>query len=546
MNETHAKLLDCTLRDGAYLIDKKFGDEYIHGIIQGLLDANVDIIEIGFFQDEGFGEGKTVFKNSKDAKRFIPDQKGNTLFTVLADFSRYSVSNLDECDSSSIDAIRACFFRSERKEVIDFCKKVKEKGYKLFVQPVDILGYSDIELIDLINDVNSIEPYCFSIVDTFGSMYVDDLSRVFSLINHNLTMNCLIGFHSHNNMQMSNALSQEFLRMTYGLRKVIVDTTISGMGRGAGNTPTELVMDFMIKKLGYSYKIDAILDLIDNYMDNIRTRCDWGYSTNMFLCGSYSAHVNNIAYLTKKNSISYKDIRFILNKIGSQARKRYPYELLEQTYVDYLDSQIDDSDCFNKLKNIFKNKNIVIIAPGKKANDEKDKIIQYVQRLDNYIVVSINFVPGFIKSDYIYMSNKRRYNYWKNNVDFINTKKILVSNIKKESDDDFVISFNRLVKCGWDCMDNSSLMLLRLLDQLEVSSIAIAGMDGYSINEENKTNYADEYLELYNVHNNPNEINREISEMLIDFINTRMSKAELKFITSSKFAYITENEFHDR
>ena len=50
----HAKLLDCTLRDGAYLIDKKFGDNTIHGIINGLVKTGVDLIEIGFLQDDGF------------------------------------------------------------------------------------------------------------------------------------------------------------------------------------------------------------------------------------------------------------------------------------------------------------------------------------------------------------------------------------------------------------------------------------------------------------------------------------------------------------
>ena len=71
-------------------------------------------------------------------------------------------------------------------------------------------------------------------------MYQDDLHRIFEIINHNLIPTCKVGFHSHNNMQMSNALSQEFIRMTYGKREIVVDGTISGMGRGAGNTPTEL------------------------------------------------------------------------------------------------------------------------------------------------------------------------------------------------------------------------------------------------------------------------------------------------------------------
>ena len=98
----HVQLLDCTLRDGAYLIDKKFGDNVIQGIIKGLMKSNVDVIEIGFFQDDGFGEGKTVFLNSSDAKRFIPEDKNDAMFTVLADCSRYSISNLDAYDLSLI------------------------------------------------------------------------------------------------------------------------------------------------------------------------------------------------------------------------------------------------------------------------------------------------------------------------------------------------------------------------------------------------------------------------------------------------------------
>lgn len=66
-----------------------------------MVKAGIDCIEIGFFQDEGAGDGKTVYLNSEDAKRFIPKEKNGCLFTVLADCSRYSVSNLDKCDGTS-------------------------------------------------------------------------------------------------------------------------------------------------------------------------------------------------------------------------------------------------------------------------------------------------------------------------------------------------------------------------------------------------------------------------------------------------------------
>ena len=71
----------------------------------------------------------------------------------------------------------------------------------------------DGELIEMIELLNKVEPYCFSIVDTFGSMYEEDLQHVYSVIEHNLAPSIKIGFHSHNNMQLSNALSQAFLRM---------------------------------------------------------------------------------------------------------------------------------------------------------------------------------------------------------------------------------------------------------------------------------------------------------------------------------------------
>lgn len=534
----NAQLLDCTLRDGAYLIDKKFGDNTIHGIIRGLVKARMDYIEIGFLQDDGFGEGKTVFRDSADASRFIPADKGNSAFTVLADYSRFTVDNLDMRREDSIDAVRECFFKHERYDAIAACYKLKEKGYKVFVQPVDILGYTDAEILELIALVNQLEPYCVSIVDTFGSMYEEDLQHIYSLIDYNLLCSIKIGFHSHNNMQLSNALSQSFLRMAVGKRQVIVDGTISGMGRGAGNTPTELIAQYMVAKLGYNYAMDALLDIIDSYMDNIRARCTWGYSTPYFIAGCYSAHVNNIAYLTQKNSIRSRDIRYILNKVGAQSRKRYDYDLLEQTYLEYLQSDVDDTKMLGTLRNTLSGRPIVIIAPGKSASTCSEKIAEYI-RANNAITITVNFLHDTIPSDFVYMSNVRRYRYWQNSPIFAGIKKIITSNVLTVGDaQTAIVSFTRLVKCGWEHLDNSTIMLLRLMDILQVESIAIAGFDGYGFQSEE--NYATSYLELANVKENPAALNEEISSMLKDYLETRLNTIPITFITPSRFSSVLE------
>lgn len=532
----HAMLLDCTLRDGAYLVDKKFGDTIIKGIIKGLVESRVDAIEIGFLQNDGLGEGKTVFKSSTDAEKFIPEKRGNSLFTVLADYSRYDINNLDNYTGKSFDAIRACFFKKERYDVIEFCKKIKEKGYKVFVQPVDILGYSDEEIIELLRLVGSVEPYCISIVDTFGSMYQEDLERLFHLLNHNLPMECKIGFHSHNNMQMSSALSQAFLRLSFGQRKVVVDSTISGMGRGAGNTPTELIAQYMVSKLGYNYDMDAILDLIDTYMPGIRSKCDWGYTTPYFIAGAYSAHVNNINYLLNKNCVNSKGIRYVLNKIGNIPRKRYDYDLLEKTYIDYLSAEMDDSDDLNTLRTNLSGKGILIIAPGPSSINHLGLIENYIAEHNDVRVISVNFIPEQVNTDLLFISNVSRYKYWKNDDKFNAVKKILTSNVTSDlTEKAYIISYQRLIKCGWENMENSCILLLRLLDELNVKSIAIAGFDGYEYDQSSHKNYAQSNLEMKEAFEKAVTVNREISEMFNDYKMTRKNNIPISFVTPSRF-----------
>ena len=98
------------------------------------------------------------------------------------------------------------------------------------------------------------------------------------------------------------------------------------------------------------------------------------------------------------------------------------------------------------------------------------------------------------------------------------------------------------VWCGWDHIDNSTLMLLRLIDMFNVNSINIAGFDGYRFGCKNEKNYASSDLELSNVRDNPKELNKEIESMLKDYRETRKGNAEITFITDSRFAKIFQKD----
>ena len=106
-------ILDCTLRDGAYLIDSQFGNTAIKGIIEGLTESGIDVIECGFLKDEPHREGTTIFNNAAQLRSFLPTDKRHSSYVCLADYSRYHIDNLEPYDGTSIDGVRACFFKSE-------------------------------------------------------------------------------------------------------------------------------------------------------------------------------------------------------------------------------------------------------------------------------------------------------------------------------------------------------------------------------------------------------------------------------------------------
>lgn len=533
-------ILDCTLRDGAYLIDGQFGNTAIKGCIRGLTESGVDVIECGFLKNEPHKNGTTIFNNTKQIQPFLPEDRKHASYVCLADYSRYNIQQLEPYDGSSIDGVRACFFKSERYDVISFCREIVAKGYKLYVQPVDILGYTDAELLELIEMINNLEPYAFSIVDTFGSMYREDLQRVFYLVHHNLCANTKIGFHSHNNLQMSFSLSQDFIEISQGLRDIVVDATMAGMGRGAGNTNTELVMQYMNRKFNSGYNIDTILDLIDNYIDGFQNEYEWGYSIPYFLAGSHSAHVNNISYLATKAGIASRDINYLLNRLDSSDRKRYDYDLLETTYMEYLNTLCEDSQALQQLTEILSGKNILMLLPGHTLVTHKASIDDYY-RDKNPIVISVNLLSSDFSIDFAYFSNKNRYQFWKSATHFKEYRKIVTSNVTTtEENNQFIIDFKRLVKCGWEQLDNSGILLLRLLDLMNVNSIAIAGFDGYSHNSSSK-NYIQKSMEKTRNTLNAEEANRNIRSMLEDYINTRKSCCNISFITPSLFENAIKN-----
>lgn len=532
----NVKLLDCTLRDGAYIVNSQFGTPAIRGIVNKLQDANVNIIECGWLKNDPHKEGTSFYHVPDDFLPYLSHKDNSITYTAMIDWDRYDLSYLPPYDGRSIDAIRVVFPHGRHKEGMEVARGIREKGYQIYFQAANTMAYSNEDLLDLAAAVNDLKPVSLSVVDTFGAMYEEDLERVVSVLDGALDPGIQLGFHSHNNQQLSFALTTHFIKlMQKSGRNCVVDASLCGMGRGAGNATTELVVSYLNRKCGCHYDMDAIMDAIDVYMGYFQENYNWGYSTPYFIAGMYECHVNNIAYLLKNHRTTAKDMRNIIESLDPADRRKYDYDLLEKKYLANQDHYFADDNAVAALKDAVAGRPVLLVAPGKQALSCQADIQSYIEK-EHPVVIGVNAIlPGY-QYDYVFFVNPARYEYARETdpAAFDKFQKIILSNIKTTAGEgEAIVSFNSVIKRGWEHFDNAVICCLRLMERLGVHEVAIAGFDGFK-NHYNES-YADPFLPTLNPNNKWDELNEEIRSMFADFKRSTSVCRDIRFLTPSYF-----------
>lgn len=530
------QLLDCTLRDGAYIVDSKFGTAAMKGIIKKLQDASVDIIECGWLKNAEHVKGTSFYHVPSDIQQYIGKKNKNTTYVTMIDWDRYDLNYLPENDGMGLDAIRVVFPYGKHVEGMAVGKEIQKKGYKVFFQAANTLAYSNADLVKLAKSANEVLPVCLSIVDTFGAMYEEDLERIVKVLDKELDPRIKLGFHSHNNQQLSYALTMHFEKILRDSgRDVIIDSSLCGMGRGAGNTPTELIVNYLNTRCNRDLDMNAIMDAIDMYMPYFLENYSWGYSTPYFIAGMYCCHVNNIAYLRQNHRTNSRDMRNIIESLSPADRKKYDYDLLEKKYLENQSRRVDDEVVIEELKEVFEDREVLLIAPGKSIIEKQEQIKAYIDEKCP-IVICVNAISELYNCDYLFLTSVTRYDYAKEIYpkQFEQMKKILLSNIKVvPNDDELIINFERVIKRGWEHFDNAVITCLRLLSKLSVKDVTLAGFDTFE--HHYNASYADKALPTINPDNKWDELNEEILEMYLDFKRTSGENMNIQFITDSYF-----------
>lgn len=311
------KLLDCTLRDGGYVNGWRFGFDEINDVLEKMFATGVDIVEAGFIRDVVYDKDVAVFPSLSILDDILISKKINKNISELAVMAEISqpipLDNIVVADKTNVDIIRVIVWKSKRDEkgnVVDtlqesfeYCKGIVEKGYKLCVQPNRTDQYSDEEFKNMLRLFAQLNPYAIYVVDSWGTMYSSKVLHYMEMADEILDKNISIGFHGHNNMMQAFSTAERIVERNFN-RDIIIDASILGIGRGAGNLNLELIARYLNDECGKEYHLDAMYEVYDKYIKLLEQKYQWGSSFPYFISAKNNANPNYAAYFTDKMSLS--------------------------------------------------------------------------------------------------------------------------------------------------------------------------------------------------------------------------------------------------
>ena len=282
------KVFDCTIRDGGLVNNFHFTDEFVKEHYNTCVAAGIDYMEIGknnsptIMSEEEFGAWN--FCKEEDIRRIVGNNDTNLKIAVMSDIGRTVKEELLPKSESVVDMVRIATYIHQIPAAIELIEEAHAKGYETTVNIMAISKSFDDELDEVLEAVSKSSVDVIYIADSFGSFYPEQINKLTEkYVKVAKATNKQVGIHTHNNIQMAYANTIE--SMMYGTS--FLDVTISGLGRGAGNCPMELLIGFLKNP---KYKLMPVLKFIEEYIVPLEKELDWGYSIPYMLTGQLNEH----------------------------------------------------------------------------------------------------------------------------------------------------------------------------------------------------------------------------------------------------------------
>ena len=349
------KILDCTLRDGGYYTNWDFDKDLVKTYCRSMESLPIDYIEIGYrsIPLEGY-LGEYFYCPDfvmKELKEMMPSKKLVIILNEKDIRAEHVLELLKPCQEY-ISMIRIAVDPANFARAIELAIAIKVMGFEVAFNVMYMSEWKeDNSFLELLDGLDDTIDY-FYMVDSFGGVFQEDVKEIVDMVKSKT--NVKLGFHGHNNLEM--ALANTITAMSKGCE--IVDATITGMGRGAGNLRTELLLTYLNSK-GYEGITFGDLSATVALFEEMKKDYGWGTNLPYMFSGA--------------NSLPQKQV---MEWVGMN---RYPLASIVNA-LHNKKSSINDNLSLPNLENKEKGKDVLIVGGGNSVRDNRQALQVFLQQ----------------------------------------------------------------------------------------------------------------------------------------------------------------------
>jgi len=283
------KVIDCTIRDGGLMNNHQFNDDIVKAVYKACVQGGIDYMELGYKADNKIFSkdeyGKWKFCPEDHLKKIIDKKEKSLKLSAMADAEKTNYKNdIVPRKESVLDMIRVAAYIYQIPTAIDMIKDAHDKGYETCINIMAVSTVNEQELNEALDLLAKSDVEVIYLVDSFGALYSEQIHYYMrKYLHYAESHGKQIGIHAHNNQQLAFANTIEAIIMGANM----VDGSFAGLGRGAGNCPTESLLGFLHNP---KYHLRPIFECIQKHIEPIRKDLLWGFDIPYMMTGILNQH----------------------------------------------------------------------------------------------------------------------------------------------------------------------------------------------------------------------------------------------------------------
>ncbi|MDQ7834264.1 MAG: aldolase catalytic domain-containing protein [Humidesulfovibrio sp.] len=415
MNHKPLEVLDCTLRDGGYINNWDFPPSMAKNVFRHLSRAGVDVVEVGL--RDANPTSPLLRRCPDDLLAEIKGPSKGARLAVMVDYGKADEQAFAPSSESPVEMVRVAVHRDKIKSCLSLLQKIKNKGYQTSIQLMGYPQYSKSERRDTLNIIKDSPPDYVYIADSNGSLFPDNVQELLSPLVE--VAQFKVGFHPHNNLQLAFANALEAIRC--GVH--ILDSTLYGMGRGAGNLPTETLLAYLQHLIPHQYNVVQALLCVDLYLLPLSREYIWGYQLPYVISGFCQCHPSYAKAMVETRRYTIDDVWKILNLIHKHNPVGFDPELLRSTLeagvlghdavnlssgFDFEEESVAEIPSPPEYAGRHSGRPFLILANGPSLRSSHNQIKAFIKKY-NPIVMGANFLGGMFTPHYHAFTSKKRF-----------------------------------------------------------------------------------------------------------------------------------------